>query len=44
MKNYSRKTNKNLTRYRTPSLFRATVKIRQAAPKASFFSRWQKKK
>jgi hypothetical protein len=44
MKNYSRKTNKNQTRYRTPSPFRATVQIRQNAPKASFFDRWQKKK
>lgn len=26
MKNYSRKTNKKLTRYRTPSTFRANIK------------------
>jgi hypothetical protein len=29
MKNYSRKTNKKLTRYRTPSTFRANLKFRK---------------
>jgi len=27
MKNYSRKTNKKMTRYRTPSTFRANLKF-----------------
>lgn len=27
MKNYSRKTNKRMTRYRTPSTFRANIKF-----------------
>jgi len=35
MKNYSRKTNKNLIRYRTPSSFRANVKFQLGKVKAN---------
>lgn len=39
MKNYSRKTNKSLTRYRTPAMFRlrAVIDTRRAkSPKGKF--------